>query len=89
MTAFHPDYQMLDKPVTPREKLIEAWQIGKKAGLNYVYLGNIIDQEHSSTYCPNCGRLLIRRDGYQLIEMIGLEKGECQFCHQKIAGVWQ
>jgi len=89
VTAFHPDYQLLDKPATPRKKLIETWQIGKKAGLNYVYLGNIIDQEHSSTCCPNCSRLLIRRDGYNLVKMIGLRDGECQFCHQKIAGVWR
>ncbi len=88
VTAFHPDYQMLDKPVTPREKLIEAWRIGKRLGLNYVYLGNIIDQEHSSTYCPNCRQLLISRDGYQLIEIVGLNQGQCRFCGQKIAGVW-
>lgn len=89
VTAFHPDYQMLDKPVTPKEKLFEAWKIGKKAGLHYVYVGNIVDQEHSSTYCPSCGRLLIRRDGYQLAEIVGLKQGGCQFCQQKITGVWQ
>ena len=89
LTAFHPDYQLLHKPVTSKEKLIEAWQIGKEAGLHYVYLGNLRDVERSSTYCPDCGQLLIRRDGLQLVEVVGLVKNRCRFCQKKIAGVWQ
>lgn len=88
LTAFHPDYQMKDKPPTPKKTLLRAWEIGKAAGLNYVYLGNVIDQKHSSTYCPRCAELLVKRDGYQLVEVIGLKDGSCQFCGQKIAGVW-
>jgi len=88
VTAFHPDYQMLNRPPTTEEKLVQTWQIGKKAGLKNVYLGNILDGDRASTFCSQCGKLLIRRDGYQLVELAGIEKGRCLNCNKKIPGVW-
>jgi pyruvate formate lyase activating enzyme len=87
LSAFHPDYQMINKKPTSQEKLLEAYQIGKKAGLKYVYLGNIADSKHASTYCPDCGQKLIERDGYNLAKQ-NLKDGQCLKCGQKIAGVW-
>jgi len=89
ISAFHPDYQMLDVPVTRREDLLRAYKIGKQAGLRYVYLGNIDDPEHSATNCPQCQTVLIDRANYQgVIKNLG-HAGRCKKCGEKIYGVWQ
>jgi pyruvate formate lyase activating enzyme len=89
VTAFHPDYRLRDLEPTSIDKLHEAWKIGKKQGLHYVYTGNLPDVKHTSTYCPKCGELLVRRIGY-LTEIVSLntKKGICMSCKTKIAGVW-
>lgn len=88
VTAFSPAYKMLDYKKTPINTLINAYKIGKRAGLNYIYCGNIFDIEKHSTYCPSCGRLLIKRDWNQLVENKLERKGICPFCKAKIKGVW-
>lgn len=88
ITAFHPDYNMTDIPSTSLNTIQKAYNIGKKAGLNYVYVGNISDDEHSSTYCPNCNALLIKRSGYS-ISIENIKNGKCLKCNEKIAGVWK
>jgi len=87
ISAFYPAYKMLDVSPTPVEKLVEAYEIGKKVGLKYIYMGNVYDPKRSSTFCPKCGELLIKREGYQ-VEIIGLnsKKGSCQSCGEKIYG---
>ncbi|MBI4999328.1 AmmeMemoRadiSam system radical SAM enzyme, partial [Candidatus Gottesmanbacteria bacterium] len=64
ISRFHPEYKMLDAEPTPIETLEKAYQIGKKAGLNYVYLGNVITETRENTYCPKCENLAIKRVGY-------------------------
>ncbi len=88
-SAFYPAYKMSDAPPTPYETLIKAYEIGKKAGLKYVYVGNIPDVKRSSTYCPKCQTILIKRDGYH-VEIKNFDKtnGTCQKCHEKIYGIW-
>src|SRR5262249_34460915 len=54
-SAFHPDYKMTDLPRTPPETLRRARAIAKKAGLAYVYTGNVHDTDGDTTYCPSCG----------------------------------
>ncbi|MBU0636392.1 AmmeMemoRadiSam system radical SAM enzyme [Candidatus Micrarchaeota archaeon] len=88
VTAFHPDYKMLDKNTTTHEKLVEAVEIGKKTGLKFAYIGNILDTEHSSTYCPKCTKALIKRNYHSIIEH-HIQKGKCEYCGEKIAGVWK
>ncbi len=63
-SRFHPDYKMLDKPPTPVEKIEEAVRIAEKAGIEYVYAGNVWGHRYESTFCPNCGELLIEREGF-------------------------
>lgn len=88
VSAFHPDYKMADVRSTSYASIHKAYGIGKKAGLRYVYVGNILDEERSSTYCPSCSNLLIRRNGYFItIEGFGNEK--CNKCGEKIAGIWK
>lgn len=86
--AFYPDYKMLDIPPTTKESLLKAYNIGKEAGLNFVYVGNIDDEEHSSTYCPKCKTILIKRRGYS-IQSIHFKDGRCTECNEKIPGVWK
>lgn len=89
ISRFFPAYKMLDVPPTPIETLIKAYEIGKKAGLNYVYIGNIPTsneyEKYSNTYCPKCGNLLIKRNGYHT-KIVGLKNGKCSRCSVKIAG---
>ena len=88
VTAAHPDYKMLHIRPTPHSTLIKAYEIGKEEGLKFVYVGNVYDPERSSTYCPKCGTMLIRRDGYRVTEMWE-ERGVCHNCGEKIPGVWK
>lgn len=84
-SAFHPDFRMLDLPPTPRETLIEAYEIGRAAGIRHVYVGNIDDVRRQSTYCPHCGELLIERNWYAL-GAYRLKGDRCGACGGGIAG---
>ena len=79
--AFHPDYKMTDISSTSLNTLQKAYNIGKKAGLNYVYTGNILDDEHSNTYCPKCNTLLIKRSGY-FVEIENFENGKNNYSNK-------
>ena len=78
---------MMDKKATSLEKLEEAWQIGKKAGLKYVYTGNVRNGKNS-TYCPVCNNLLVDRGDYGSGKVLGLKNGKCDECGEKISKVW-
>ncbi len=85
-TAFHPDWKMRDTPATPAETLQRSRAIAKSHGLRYVYTGNVHDLEGGSTWCSNCGNLLIGRDWYEL-KGWGLDaEGACAKCGTTTAG---
>lgn len=86
-TAFHPDNRMRNIGRTPLSTLQRARQIGMAAGLRYVYLGNVSSREGTSTYCPNCARAIIVRDGYDVI-CCDLRENSCAHCSQVIPGRW-
>ena len=90
VTAYHPDYQMVDAPATPVDTLRRAAEIGEEAGLHYVYAGNLPGRVGSleNTYCPACNKLLIHRRGYWVLENNITPAGTCPECGQKIPGVW-
>ncbi len=88
VTAFHPDYQMKDVSPTSYAALQKAYDIGKGAGLKFVYVGNIMDDERESTCCPGCGTLLVRRSGF-FVKVGGLKNGKCGKCSETIPGVWE
>ena len=88
VSAFYPTHEMLDRPRTPLATLIRARDIGLKAGLRYVYTGNIPGQGGESTSCYQCGELLIDRVGYAIRGFI-LEDGKCPKCQAAIDGVWK
>jgi pyruvate formate lyase activating enzyme len=85
-TAFHPDWKMRDVPPTPPETLTRARSIARRAGVRYAYTGNVHDAAGGSTWCHNCGALLIERDWYQL-GVWGLSAdGSCASCGAACAG---
>jgi pyruvate formate lyase activating enzyme len=87
VSAFHPDYQMHDRPRTAQRDLARAYEIGREAGLQYVFVGNVMDADRESTYCPECGEKLIERHWYSVREL-WRERGVCSTCSHTIAGVW-
>lgn len=89
ISAFHPAYKMKETAHTSRAALIKAYEIGLEAGLNYIYVGNIQDEERSATYCPNCGAALIERTGYLPRIENTFSNGQCGRCHTKIPGIWR
>jgi pyruvate formate lyase activating enzyme len=86
VTAYYPAYKFAAPP-TPIRTLERAWQIGKDAGLQFVYTGNVPGHPHDNTYCPACGALLIQRFGFDVLSnAVGI--GRCSKCGQPIEGVW-
>jgi pyruvate formate lyase activating enzyme len=79
-TAFHPDYKMLSVPPTPYELLEKHYKIAKKAGLNYVYVGNIPGNPYNHTYCPGCSEKAIERDGFTITGWNLDNKYNCKNC---------
>ena len=88
ISAFYPTYKMLNLPRTPASLLQRAREIGIKAGLRYVYWGNIPGEEGEDTFCPQCGRKVIERVGFRVVKN-DVVKGECLHCHTKIDGIWE
>ncbi len=88
-SAFHPDYKLVNVPPTPVETLIRAREIATKNGIRYAYTGNVHNREGDSTYCHNCGKLLIGRDWYELTAWNLDEHGACKFCGTPCAGVFE
>jgi pyruvate formate lyase activating enzyme len=86
ITSYYPAYQF-NAPPTPVETLERAWQIGKEAGLEFVYTGNAPGHEYANTYCPACGALLIRRVGFDVVQN-RLAAGGCPECRRPVAGIW-
>ena len=80
---------MLDKTPTPHETLIRARQIALSAGLNYVYLGNVVDPSRESTHCPECGYVVVGRNRYTITGYSIGGNGGCAACGSGIAGVFE
>ena len=87
-TAFHPDWKMMDHAHTPGSTLSRARDIALSYGLKYVYTGNVHDREGGSTWCHQCGTLLIERDWYQLGAW-HIHQSACQQCGTPVAGVFE
>jgi pyruvate formate lyase activating enzyme len=87
LSAFHPDYQLADRACTSAETLRQARKIALDNGLEFVYTGNVRDDEGATTYCPGCGKALIERCGFAVRKNL-IQDGKCPFCGQVLAGVW-
>ncbi|MBM4094232.1 MAG: AmmeMemoRadiSam system radical SAM enzyme, partial [Planctomycetes bacterium] len=87
-TAFHPDFRLRDRPATPIETLLAAHELARSRGIKYVYVGNVVDPVHDSTYCPSCSALVIERSCHEL-GAVALRGGCCHRCQAEIAGRFQ
>ncbi len=90
VTAFHSDYKMSDTNNTPAHTLLRAAEIGREAGLHYVYAGNLPGRvdEYETTFCPKCNSALVKRTGYFIHEVNVTPQATCPQCGTSIAGVW-
>src|SRR6476659_9323430 len=90
VTAFHKDYKMSDPADTKPEDLMRAAEIGKAAGLHYIYAGNLPGRvgELEDTRCHNCGETIIRRYGYFIKDYRLTADGCCPDCSTTIPGRW-
>jgi pyruvate formate lyase activating enzyme len=84
ISRFYPQYKMEELESTPLEILNQAYEIGKNAGLRYVYLGNV--GKENNTYCHQCHQLLIERTGFS-IGAYGIKEGQCPDCQTPVDGV--
>jgi pyruvate formate lyase activating enzyme len=89
-TAFHPDYKMGGPPPTPRDTLLRAYEIGRAAGLTFVYPGNVHGRvgDRENTACRECGACVIRRSGFTVLEN-RMREGRCPDCGAAVPGVWE
>jgi pyruvate formate lyase activating enzyme len=81
---------MTDPDNTDAKTLLRAAEIGKEAGLKFVYAGNLPGQveEYEDTFCPKCNQRLIRRTGYIIHEYHITADGTCPKCNATIPGLW-
>ncbi|HEV8594805.1 MAG TPA: AmmeMemoRadiSam system radical SAM enzyme, partial [Thermoplasmata archaeon] len=81
---FHPDYKMMDLPWTPVETLEKHCEVAKAAGLRYVYMGNVPGHPWEHTYCPECGAVAIRRNGFDITGWNLGKDNRCNACDYKL-----
>ena len=79
VTRFYPQYEMRHLPPTPLSTLEHAYEIGRRVGLRFVYLGNVPGHESENTTCYSCGNLIVQRIGYET-RILGLDGSRCRFC---------
>lgn len=87
-SRFFPCYKMENSAPTPNETLIKAKEIAEKAGLKYVYIGNVQTPKSENTYCPKCKELLVKRTFFT-VNQNNIKNSSCRFCKENIAGVWK
>jgi pyruvate formate lyase activating enzyme len=79
ITRFHPYREMAHLPPTPMSTLEKAYKIGTKAGLKFIYMGNVPGNAHENTVCYNCGKIVIERIGYNT-RVAGVKDSCCAYC---------
>jgi len=86
-SRFHPYYQLSNLPPTPIQTLARCYDIAQKAGLHFVYVGNVLEPRWAETRCPNCGKAVISRDGFR-VTGTNMRGSTCAGCGQRIPGVF-
>lgn len=87
-SRFYPIYKLAHLTATPYQTLIKAYEIAKKSGLKYVYIGNVYDNPYEDTVCPECGKIVVDRKGFEIVQN-NIRNGKCKYCGTKIAGIWE
>ncbi len=86
-SAFHPAHKLLDRPITPLETLLRAYEIAKSKGIHHIYLGNIHSNQGGNTNCASCATKVIDRRGFA-VSANKLISGKCPKCGTALAGVF-
>ena len=86
-SRFTPLYKLNQLPTTPTATLEKAYNIAQKAGMQYVYLGNVADHWAENTRCYKCKKIIVERSAFTIL-VNHIVKGKCSFCGEKIPGVW-
>ncbi|MEM4513790.1 MAG: AmmeMemoRadiSam system radical SAM enzyme [Ignisphaera sp.] len=81
---FHPDYKLIDIPSTSAKVLEKHIEVAKEEGLVHTYIGNVPGHPYEHTYCPKCGKPVIKRTGFDIIEHNLDEESHCKFCGYKL-----
>jgi pyruvate formate lyase activating enzyme len=87
-SRFTPLYKLNQLPATPVSTLEKARALALKAGMRYVYIGNVPGHNAESTHCPRCGRTVVERRGFSILST-NIVDGKCVGCGENIAGVWR
>ena len=78
-SAFHPDYRLRDAPRTPLATMERAYDVARRVGLEFVYIGNVFAGDMDDTTCPKCGGKAVERDGFSVTRM-SMRDGRCAEC---------
>lgn len=87
VTRFYPHLDLSNIPPTPIRKLEKVCDIGHEEGLKYIYIGNVPGHSYEDTFCHNCKKVVIKRDGFSSQSF--LANGKCPHCKTEIPGRWQ
>jgi pyruvate formate lyase activating enzyme len=93
-SRFFPQHRLNDAPPTPENTLLRAKELATGAGLKHVYLGNVSLPGGEDTLCAGCGKRVIQRHGYTILEnrLEGAGSkadGRCPFCSRAVNGIWK
>ena len=86
-SRFYPMYKLTGVAPTPLKSLERGRDIAVASGLKFAYIGNIPGHPGENTYCPKCGKMLVQRSGYNILENF-IKDGKCPQCAEKIGGIW-
>ncbi len=81
---FHPSYKMMEFEPTPIKTLENHYDVAKREGLKYVYVGNVPGHKYEHTYCSECNKIVIRRYNFEILKWDLDDDNKCKFCGNKI-----
>ena len=85
ISRFYPAYKFVDTEPTPIETLARFWKLARSMGLHYVYVGNVPGHSGEYTYCPSCGKPVVKRMGFEVFEWNLTDENRCKFCGAKVS----
>jgi pyruvate formate lyase activating enzyme len=88
VSRFFPRAEFDNRRPTDTATLMLALEAGRRAGLAYVYAGNLPGDSSESTICPGCGEVAIERWGYRVSAVNVTPRGHCNSCGALVAGVF-
>lgn len=85
-TRYFPAYLFKER-ATDLKKLEIAVEMAKKEGIDFVYIGNVPGHRSENTFCPDCGKILVKRFSYKVLEN-RIKDGRCPYCNKELYGIW-